>query len=47
MLVTVASSHKELYASNEFEDALTSCRLSSDSGVIGAETSKPQREDST
>jgi hypothetical protein len=47
MIVTVASSNKKLYESNEFEDAPASCRQSSDSGVIGAETSKPQREDLT
>jgi hypothetical protein len=46
MVVIAASGNKELYESNEFEDALVSCRQSSDSGVIGAKTSKPQKGDS-
>jgi hypothetical protein len=46
MVITVASDNKELYESNEFEDAPASCRQSSDSGVIGAKTSKRQRKDS-
>jgi hypothetical protein len=44
MIVTLASSNKKLYESDEFEDASASCRQSSDSGATGAETSKPQRE---
>jgi hypothetical protein len=47
MVVTVASSNKKLYESNAFADASALCRQSSDFGVIGAETSKPEREDLT